>query len=233
MAIDILRAHERGQFDFGWLKTAHTFSFGSYMNPHRMGFGKLRVLNDDWVEPGMGFGTHPHRDMEILSIPLVGSLRHKDSLGHEDTIQKGQIQLISAGTGIAHSEYNGSKDEQVNFLQIWVYPEKLGLRPTYQTKSVDFKQNQWQTLVSPDGREDSLKINQDVYISLIEIDESKVSYHLHKKGHGIFAFLISGEVGVESQNLSMRDAVMLQGAELVEFEIRKDAVLLLIETPID
>lgn len=232
MTIDILRAEDRGFFDFGWLRTAHSFSFGSYFNPKRMGFGQLRVVNDDWVAPGQGFGTHPHRDMEIISIPLEGTLQHKDTLGNEYLIQEGEVQLMSAGTGIAHSEYNHSDKDYVNFLQIWIYPEKTDLEPSYQQKKLETNVDDWQTLVSPDGRDESLVIHQDAFVSLIETDKKELTYSLNRKEHGVFIFLLSGQIEIDNDALNKRDAVMLTDSTTVNIKLKSPSKILALEVPV-
>ena len=169
------KANDRGRSDFGWLKSHHSFSFGEYHNTNRMGFGKLLVINDDWVEPSRGFDTHPHRDMEIISIPLSGSLYHKDSMGNEHIVKEGEVQRMTAGTGIRHSEYNASDTEMVNFLQIWVLPKKKDLTPSYDQKQFEKTQreNQFQLILSPNGLDGSLSIHQDAWLSLAKIGSNK------------------------------------------------------------
>ena len=232
MNTDLLKAEARGRFDFGWLKTAHSFSFGDYYNPERMGFGQLKVVNDDWVEPGKGFDTHPHRNMEIISIPLTGILRHKDTLGHQYLIKEGEIQVMSAGTGIAHSEFNHSLVDPVNFLQIWIQPAQKGLTPSYQQQTIESQLNQWQTLVSPDGRDQSLTIHQDAYLSMIESDKSEIDYQLHDKQHGVYIFVIDGEISVDNQSLNARDTMMITDAANIQFNLAQPSKLLVIEVPV-
>jgi len=166
-------AETRGHAAHGWLNSHHTFSFGEYVHPGRMSFGALRVINDDFVQGGGGFGTHPHKDMEIISIPLSGSLKHQDSQGNKHLISKGEIQVMSAGTGISHSEQNASTTEDVNFLQIWVLPKQKGLTPRYDQKRFDLKKNELNLIVSPDSRMNTLKINQDSFFSMTELDKGK------------------------------------------------------------
>jgi len=169
------KADTRGIANHGWLNSHHTFSFASYFNPERMGFGTLRVINDDVVAPSMGFGTHPHQNMEIISLPLRGALKHKDTMGNSHVIKKGEVQAMSAGTGVSHSEYNNSKTEDVNFLQIWVMPKKLNIAPNYSQKefSAEQRKNKFQLVVSPDGRENTVSINQDAFFSLSDLKEGK------------------------------------------------------------
>ncbi len=231
----VYRADTRGVADHGWLKSHHTFSFASYHNPERMGFGLLRVINDDRVAPGMGFGTHPHRDMEIVSIPLSGALEHKDSQGNETVIRNGEVQLMSAGTGVTHSEYNHSKEEEVNFLQIWVLPEKLGISPRYDQKSFDIekRRNQFQTVVSPlDKSEEGVKINQQAYFALADLDGDKsVEYPLRENGHGAYIFVLEGEVEVGGTVLQRRDALSLEDTNKFSVSAKKESKVLVIEVP--
>jgi redox-sensitive bicupin YhaK (pirin superfamily) len=168
-------AASRGFADHGWLKSFHTFSFADYFNPQRIQFGALRVINDDYIAGGMGFGTHPHRDMEIVTIPLQGALAHKDSTGNSKIIKKGEVQIMSAGTGIAHSEFNANASQPVTLLQIWVLPKKLNVNPRYeQTEfSQEGRKNKLQTVVAPDGREGAVTINQDAFFTLSDLDEGK------------------------------------------------------------
>lgn len=233
MNIDILKHEARGQFDFGWLKTSHSFSFGHYYNPERLKFGKLIVVNDDWVEPGQGFDTHPHRNMEIISIPLEGALSHKDTLGNVHTIRAGEVQVMSAGTGVAHSEYNHSKKEPVNFLQIWIEPDQLNLEPSYQQKEILAKKDQWQTLVSKDGVDGSLRLHQDAQLSIIESSQETVSYKIMDQMHGLFIFVLEGQASINDKALYKRDAVMLTHFNTTEIEISllETSKILVIEVP--
>lgn len=228
------RAETRGKAFHGWLKSHHTFSFANYYDPNRMGFGVLRVLNDDCVAPGMGFGTHPHRDMEIISIPLEGSLRHEDSEGHSGLIQKGEIQIMSAGTGILHSEENASTESEVKFLQIWVLPKKLGILPRYAQRffSEDERRNRFQLIVSPDGRENSLIINQDAYVSLTDLDPgASLTYQGHGRS-GLYVFVLKGEVEVKGMLLSKRDGLGIEHFSEVPVIAKSECELLLMEVPL-
>lgn len=228
-------SESRGIANHGWLKSRHTFSFADYYNPERMGFGALRVINDDSVDAGMGFGTHPHRDMEIISIPLEGALAHKDSEGNHGIIKKGEVQIMSAGTGIAHSEMNASDKEAVKFLQIWVLPKKTGIKPRYEQKNfadVD-KKNKIVTVVSPDGRDGSVSINQDAFFSLTDIDAGKkVSYEKKASGNGLYVFVLSGQVTVEGENFKARDGVGIKDFSQVEITAKDNAEVLLMEVPV-
>lgn len=229
----IHKADSRGLADFGWLHSRHTFSFGRYYNPDRVQFGALRVLNDDIVEPGMGFGTHPHDNMEIVSIPLAGTLAHKDSTGTEQSIETGEVQIMSAGTGLTHSEYNYSKSDQVNFLQIWVLPKAKNIVPRYDQRHFDFKQNELTTVVSPND-ESALWINQDAWFSIGQIEKGQqMNYKLHLDGNGVYAFVIDGEVEVSGERLGKRDAMGLSELKNVQLEALTDSRVLFIEVPMN
>ncbi len=228
------QSETRGTADHGWLKSRHTFSFGEYYNSERMGFGALRVINDDAVDPGMGFGTHPHRDMEIVSIPLEGALQHRDSVGTSSVIKKGEVQIMSAGTGISHSEFNASKTDPVKFLQIWVLPKKMGVVPRYE--QINFstveKTNRIVTVVSPDGREGSVSINQDAFFSLTELEASHVvRYERKGSGTGLYVFVISGTVELNGLVLNPRDGVGLESFEEIELRSKTSSEVLLMEVP--
>lgn len=226
-------ADTRGLADHGWLVSRHTFSFANYYNPDRVNFGALRVLNDDIVKPGMGFGTHPHDNMEIISIPISGSLAHKDSAGHEREIKTGEVQIMSAGTGIYHSEYNYSKTESVNFLQIWILPKIKNIAPKYDQKdfSERLKMNQMITIVSPEDK-DALWINQDAILSLGHLKAKSSFVHTLKfKDNGIYAFLIDGKSEIQGTMLNKRDAIGFADTRKITIEVHKDSTLLLIEIP--
>lgn len=227
------KSNSRGLADHGWLQSRHTFSFANYYNPSRMGFGALRVINDDIVAPGMGFGTHPHHDMEIVSIPLRGSLHHKDTMGNDFIIQKNEVQVMSAGTGIQHSEFNNSGETDTNFLQIWVLPEKMGIDPTYSQEkfSQEDQHNQFQLVVSPDGRNGSVSINQQAFFSLIKLQKGhKQLYHKYIQENGLYLFVIEGEIKTD-ETLQKRDGLALKGFDNVELEALQDSELLLMEVP--
>lgn len=231
----IHKSNERGVADHGWLHSNHTFSFGSYHNPDMMGFGALRVINDDIVHPSMGFNTHPHNDMEIISIPLRGSLKHKDTMGNDFVIKKGEIQVMSAGTGIAHSEFNNSQSDDVNFLQIWVMPKKQGITPSYDQKefSMEERKNDFQLIVSPDGRENSVLINQDAYFSQLSLNESNdVEYGLYEHNNGVYVFVIEGEVEVNGEKLTRRDGFAVEGAKKLSFKGLTNSEVLIMEVPL-
>ncbi|RED97055.1 pirin family protein [Marinoscillum furvescens] len=227
------KSDSRGQADFGWLHSRHTFSFGRYFDPSRINFGALRVLNDDIVQPGMGFGTHPHDNMEIVSIPLSGDLEHQDSTGNTEVIRTGDVQIMSAGSGITHSEYNHSKSDPVNFLQIWVLPKERDITPRYQQITFDPAQrkNKLQTVVAPDD-DRALWINQDAWFSLADLSQDKsLTYQTRQKGNGIYTFVIAGEVKVNEAKLESRDALGVTSLDEIGITATTDAQLLIIEVP--
>lgn len=233
----VYKEETRGHAYHGWLDTKHTFSFARYFNPQRMSFGLLRVVNDDRVIAGEGFGTHPHENMEIVSIPLKGALAHKDSMGHEETIRTGEIQVMSAGTGITHSEYNGSYDELLEFFQIWVFPRENGLKPRYDQKGFDFdkKRNDFTLIVSPDSAEESMWLNQDVWFSIGNFDKDAAkAYQLKKKGNGVFAMVIEGEFEVAGTVLSSRDAIGVYEVDAIDVKaLSENGRILLIDVPME
>ena len=229
----IHKAASRGHADHGWLKSYHTFSFANYQNLERMNFGMLRVFNDDVVQPKMGFGTHPHRNMEIISIPISGALSHKDSIGNKRSIEVGEVQVMSAGTGLKHSEFNDSKIDAVNFLQLWIIPEIENITPHYNQKIFEAleRKNKFQVLVSPMDKQvgGSLPINQQGYISMIDLDKGfETAYDLR---NGAYFFLIEGEVLIEDENLEKRDAIGIIKKEKVNIKANKASKLLVIDVP--
>ena len=229
----IHKAASRGYADHGWLRSYHTFSFASYQNSERMNFGMLRVLNDDVVQPEMGFGTHPHRNMEIISIPISGALSHKDSIGNKRSIEVGEVQVMSAGTGLKHSEFNDSKIDAVNFLQLWIIPEIENITPYYNQKIFEAleRKNKFQVLVSPKDKQvvGSLPINQQGYISMIDLDKGfETAYNLK---NGAYFFLIEGEVLIEDENLEKRDAIGIIEKDKVYIKANKSSKLLVIDVP--
>ncbi|RKQ50254.1 hypothetical protein BXY85_1268 [Roseivirga pacifica] len=226
-------ADSRGYANHGWLKSRHTFSFAGYYDPERVHFGALRVLNDDEVAAGQGFGTHPHDNMEIVSIPLFGDLEHKDSTGRHKVIKQGDVQIMSAGTGIQHSEYNHNADQDVHFLQIWVFPKERGIEPRYEQKSysAEDRMNKWQTVVSPEGGE-ALWINQDAYFSLANLDAGEtLTYKTNKAGNGVYLFVLNGEVTAAGEKLDTRDAVGVSETDSFEVKAGSYAEVLAIEVP--
>lgn len=218
---------------YDWLDSHHTFSFDEYYNPRRMNFGALRVLNDDRVAPGKGFGTHPHKNMEIISIPLKGKLKHGDSHQNSRVITPGDIQTMSAGTGIYHSEMNGSDTEAVEFLQIWVMPEKLNTPPAYQDFDVRplLRKNEMALIVSPDG-DTPARLLQQTWFSIGEIEAGKkIDYHMHQSHSGVYIFVMEGEVKVDGTILSRRDGMGVYETGSFELETLKDSHILFIEVP--
>lgn len=226
-------ADSRGHADHGWLDTYHSFSFASWHNPERMHFGALRVLNDDAVTSGAGFGTHPHDNMEIVSIPLSGDLEHQDSMGNKTAIREGDVQIMSAGTGVMHSEKNHNADEEVRFLQIWVFPNERDLTPSYGQLSMDLadQKNTLQCVVSPDGKE-GVQIHQQAWFHIGQLSAGwNDRYNLHGSGQGVYAMVLEGEATVAGQSLSRRDALGIWNVDVVNIEANEDTRLLLIEVP--
>lgn len=231
----IHKADTRGLASHGWLTSRHTFSFSSYYEPSRMSFGALRVLNDDIVAPGMGFGMHPHDNMEIISIPLSGTLEHKDTMGTVSVIKAGDVQIMSAGSGVMHSEYNQSRSEYVNFLQIWVLPKQKNIEPRYDQRyfSEEEKKNKLKLIVSPDKSDDALLINQDAFFYLGEFDGGqKVNFKPALKGEGAYFFLLNGEAEIEGEILSRRDGLGLAHFENTLISFTQPSQLLIMEVPV-
>jgi redox-sensitive bicupin YhaK (pirin superfamily) len=227
-------ASERGHANFGWLDSHHSFSFGHWYDPNKIHFGALRVLNDDIVQGGGGFGTHPHDNMEIVSIPLKGALKHKDSTGTDGVIETGEVQIMSAGSGIRHSEYNESNTNAVNFLQIWVIPKERNIKPRYDQKAFDDKDrvNQWQFVVSPDKNDNGLWINQDARFALTKLEEGKsIVFEPRFKGNGVYIFVIEGVITIDGKKVAKRDAIGLYDTNGFTIQADKDAELLAIEVP--
>jgi len=228
----IYRADERGFANHGWLKTYHSFSFANYYDEERMGFGRLRVLNDDLVEPGMGFGTHPHDNMEIISIPLDGIMAHKDSHGNESTIKEGDIQVMSAGTGLTHSEYNYSKEEKLSFLQLWIFPNIYDTAPSYQHQNFQFPPDELVLVVSPDSSNNSLLIKQNAFLCLGKFSLGKTrKYMRHSNINGIFIFVINGKISIENESLHKRDAIGIENTDNTEIYFEEDSFVLIIDIP--
>lgn len=234
MKINVHQSSSRGVANHGWLDSRHTYSFADYYHPERMGFGVLRVINDDRVAPSRGFGTHPHQNMEIISIPLSGALRHQDSMGNQQAIQSDEVQVMSAGTGITHSEYNYSDTEQVNFLQIWVLPKKMNIEPSYRQLSfnAEDRKNKFQLLVSPDGRQNTLAINQGAYFSRIDLEEAcSVNYPLFCPDNGVYLFVISGSLSLGNICLNERDGAEISNVQHLNLTAQSKSQLLCIEIP--
>lgn len=229
------KANTRGHANHGWLESYHTFSFASYHNPERMNFGVLRVLNDDRVNQGMGFGKHPHDNMEIISIPLEGDLEHQDSMGNTTIIKEGDIQVMSAGTGIFHSEYNKNKDQLVKFLQIWIYPNKKNVTPRYDQITLDLKDrhNKLQQILSPNPEDEGVWIYQDAWFHIGKFDNGfSVSYQLKKTGNGIYAFVLKGDFIIGNIALNERDGLGIWDTNTITITANSaDAEILLMEVP--
>jgi len=229
-------ADTRGSANHGWLQAKHSFSFASWYNPDRIQFGALRVLNDDTVAPGMGFGTHPHDNMEIITIPLEGALEHKDSMDNVGVIEADEIQVMSAGTGVYHSEYNRNKDQAVSLLQIWVFPNTQNVTPRYDQKNIEALKipNRLYPVVSPKSGNAPLWIHQDAWFHLGEFDETtRVDYTLNKKGNGVYVFLIEGTAEVAGQQLEKRDALGVWDTERFALQFSANTRVLTIEVPLN
>ena len=231
------RADSRGQANHGWLQSYHTFSFANYYNPERMNFGVLRVLNDDTVQAGRGFGTHPHDNMEIISIPLEGDLEHKDSMGNVAVIRNGDVQVMSAGTGIYHSEYNKNSDKTVKFLQIWVFPNKRNVTPRYDqiTLNLADRKNKLQQILSPNPDDEGVWIHQNAWFHIGTLDEGfETTYTLKGgKGNGVYIFVLNGDVTVNDQPLHARDGFGIWNMEQFDLKANSAAEVLLMEVPMD
>jgi redox-sensitive bicupin YhaK (pirin superfamily) len=228
------KANTRGHAAHGWLDSHHSFSFASYYDPTREHFGALRVLNDDVVKGGNGFGTHPHDNMEIVSIPLKGALEHKDNTGRNEVIRTNDVQIMTAGSGIAHSEYNASKTDPVNFLQIWVFPKQRNVAPLYNQKTFnpEDRVNKLQTVVAPEQDSAAIFINQDAWFSLGTFKQGfTTNYQVRKSGNGVYAFIIEGDVTINGQKLNKRDGLGIWETDELAIEADSDAEVLLIDVP--
>ena len=228
------KAHTRGHANHGWLNSHHSFSFANYYNPERMNFGVLRVLNDDTVAPGRGFGTHPHDNMEIISIPLEGDLEHKDSMGNTTVIRAGDVQVMSAGTGVFHSEYNRNSDQPVKFLQIWIFPNKKGVAPRYDQITLpdgDGK-NELVQVLSPDPNDAGVWIHQNAWFHMGNLESGYATeYKLKQGGNGVYAFVLTGEVTIEDQALTARDGFGVWDTDSIRIQADSEAKILLMEVP--
>lgn len=232
----IHRADTRGKANHGWLNSHHTFSFANYHNPERMNFGVLRVLNDDIVQQAMGFRTHPHDNMEIISIPLEGDLEHKDSMGNIAVIKEGDVQIMSAGTGMTHSENNKNKDKEVKFLQIWIFPKEQNITPRYDQISIKDveKDNEFYQVVSPNINEQGVWINQDAWFHLGKFTKGNSDeYKINKTGNGVYAFVLEGEVEISNEKLSKRDGIGIWNTESITAKATENARILLMEVPMN
>ena len=230
----IHKAETRGHANHGWLDSHHTFSFANYYDRERMHFGVLRVLNDDIVDAGMGFGTHPHDNMEIVSIPLEGDLEHKDSMGNVTVIKEGDVQVMSAGTGITHSEYNKNKDKEVKFLQIWLFPNKKNVTPRYDQISLrDIeKENEFYQILSPSKEDQGVWIHQDAWFHIGKFTKGSTDqYKIKKEGNGVYAFVIEGDVEINNVKLSERDGMGIWDTDNIDVKATENARVLLMEVP--
>ncbi len=225
----------RGYADHGWLKSYHTFSFAGYFNPERVNFGALRVLNDDYVAAGRGFGAHPHENMEIVSIPLEGKLAHKDSTGSEGVIQKSEIQFMSAGTGVTHSEMNGSVTEAVKFLQIWIIPNKMNITPRYGQMEYAVNDNEIKTLIQPTTAEGTLRLQQNAWFKMAKFDSDKETTITVEdpKNNGIYIFLLNGSIEVDGNSLQTRDAIGIWDTDKVSIKTNDKSEFLIMEVPMN
>jgi redox-sensitive bicupin YhaK (pirin superfamily) len=226
----IRRSNERGHADHGWLKTFHTFSFADYYDPEWMGFRSLRVINDDFVAPGMGFGTHPHRDMEIITYILSGSLEHKDSMGNGRIIKTGEVQYMAAGTGVRHSEFNPDKNQPVHLLQIWIQPDKIGAAPSYGEKSFsNAPTGKFNLVASKTGRDGSIAINQDANMFLAKLDSGNQISHSLESGRNAWVHVAEGEISINGETLSQGDAAAFSDGETISISSAKASQVLLFD----
>ncbi len=230
----IHKAQSRGHANHGWLNTYHTFSFAGYYDPERIHFGALRVLNDDTIAGGEGFGTHPHDNMEIITIPLYGDLKHKDSMGNEGVIKSGDVQVMSAGTGIQHSEFNANSDKEVKLLQIWIFSNKKNVEPRYDQISLKAleKENELFQILSPDKNDQGVWIHQDAWFHMGNLKSGwEGEYTLKGKNHGIYLFVIEGSVSVEKNLLNYRDGIGFTGIKKINMTATEEAKILIMEIP--
>ncbi|RDK87172.1 pirin family protein [Marinirhabdus gelatinilytica] len=231
-------AQTRGSANYGWLEARYSFSFANYFDPERIQFGKLRVLNDDVVAGGMGFGKHPHKNMEIVTIPQEGALKHRDSMGNEGIVESGDIQIMSAGSGVEHSELNANQNEPVKLFQIWIFPETENVTPRYQQKKIAplLNKNTFSTVVKPKGvaNEDELWVHQQAYFNIGEFTETtKTTYEVHNRAHGIYLMVIKGTVIAEDETLNERDAIGIWDADTITISATTGSKALLIEVPMN
>ncbi|MBK9717039.1 MAG: pirin family protein [Saprospiraceae bacterium] len=230
------KAETRGDANHGWLHSKHTFSFANYYDPNRMHFGVLRVLNDDTVSAGMGFGTHSHNNMEIISIPLEGDLEHKDSMGNTTVIRKGDIQIMSAGTGIQHSEYNKNKDAEVKFLQIWIIPNKKNVTPRYDQITLNplDRKNQLQQIISPNPDDAGIWIHQNAWFYLADFDtDFSLSYSIKSKENGLYIFILNGQIQINDLTLHSRDGLGIWDTDQIDINVTANTSFLLMDLPMN
>jgi len=228
------KAETRGHANHGWLNTYHTFSFANYYNPERIHFGMLRVLNDDYIEAGEGFGMHPHDNMEIITIPLLGNVEHKDSMGNSGIITTGEIQVMSAGTGVFHSEFNPNRDKPTQLLQIWVFPNKKNVNPRYDQISLSSieKKNELYQILSPNVDDQGVWIHQNAWFSLGNFDHEKtVIYPTHRPESGVYLFVIEGNANVSGTELGRRDGLGVSNTTEIPVKVEKGTKLLIMEVP--
>ena len=227
-------ADTRGHADHGWLNANYSFSFGNYFNRDRMNFGALRVINDDTISPGKGFGYHPHENMEIITIPLKGDLEHKDSMGNLGIINEGEIQVMSAGSGIFHSEFNKNSDKSINLLQLWVLPKRENVEPRYDQCSIEGlrKLNSFYMVLSPHPEDNVMWIHQDAWFHLGDFDKvTSIDYELKREGNGVYIFVIEGSFNVSNQKLNKRDALGVWNTDIISFKAQPNSRVLLVEVP--
>ena len=230
----IHRAESRGNANHGWLKAHHSFSFAGWFNPDRISFGALRVLNDDIIAPGAGFPTHPHENMEIITIPLSGVLEHKDSLGNVAQINTGEVQVMSAGTGVTHSEYNASSTEELKLFQIWLFPNKQNVKPRYDELKLNLadRQNKFQQILSPSKDDDGVWIHQNAWMHLISMDNNmQKEYRLKSEKNGVYIIVVKGEIEIDTEILKDRDAIGINETDHLTIRSINDSEVLLIEVP--
>lgn len=227
-------ANTRGHANHGWLDAHHSFSFASWYNPERIHFGMLRVLNDDIVAGGMGFGKHPHDNMEIITIPLSGALKHQDSMGFSEIIEAGEVQVMSAGTGIYHSEFNPNPNQAVNLFQIWIFPNRKQVEPRYAQRKYELQNGAFSTLVGPENSGVATWIHQDAWLSMGEFAaDSQTSYTIQSTGNGVYIMVVEGEIQIGDQKLEKRDAIGISQTEKVEISCKQNTKMLVIEVPMN
>ncbi len=230
----IHKAEQRGHAQHGWLDTFHSFSFANYHDPEKVHFGVLRVLNDDTIEGGMGFGMHPHDNMEIITIPIYGGVHHKDSMGNSGIINSGDVQVMSAGTGIYHSEENANAEMDLKLFQIWIFPNKKNVTPRYDQKTFEVKDriNKFQQIVSPMGEDEGLNIHQDAWFSLANFNKDfETTYQIKKPGNGVYVFIIEGSAIINNQKLNRRDAIGISAIQSISIKADTDAQILIMDIP--
>jgi quercetin 2,3-dioxygenase len=232
MKTTLHKANTRGNANHGWLNANHSFSFASYHNPERVHFGALRVLNDDVIAPGMGFGMHPHDNMEIITIPLEGALVHKDSMGNSEVVYAGDVQVMSAGSGVQHSEYNNSASEYLKLFQIWIFSKHKNVEPRYQQITIDknFAENKLQTIVAPTQLPNAIWVHQDCWLNIVTINNSEVEYKINLENNGVYVMVIEGEIKIGETILNERDAMGIWEVDAFKIE-GENARVLFIEVP--